>query len=196
MSTTSTAVIIEQQPSPVRVHFRALSVQTEKPSHPADASGPERRREARYATCDAVEVSVLDVAGFQVRGVLRDVSKNGLCVELGLPVEPGARLRIVLHGRAIIFAVARYCRSTARSFQVGAAISGLYHPKGTGEPVGADLLLPSGVWRNVPVSIPGAEKCQECRDLAQAIIDDHASVGAGSSLRWQLRLPPLPDAGA
>jgi hypothetical protein len=129
------------------------------------------------------------VPGFQVRGVLRDVSKNGLGVELGLPVDPGARLRIVLHDRAIIFAVASYCRNTARSFHVGAAIKGVYHPKGTGEQIGTDLLLPSGVWQDEPVSTPGAGKSQPCRDLALSIIDDHMWARATH------RMPPMPYAG-
>jgi PilZ domain len=195
MSATLIANVIQQLPVPVRTHFRAFSVpasvHADRYSRPASQFGPERRREVRYATCDAVEVSVLDVPGFQVRGVLRDVSKNGLRVELGLPVEPGARLRIVLRDRAIIFAAACYCRNTGRSFQVGAAIKGVYHPKSTGEPIGTDLLLPSGVWHDEPASTPGTGKPQPNRDLAQAIIDDHMSAGATGSHR----MPPFSDAG-
>jgi hypothetical protein len=195
MSATSTASFIQQQQVALRVRFRAFcdqtDVQADRYSRPEPKFGPERRCETRYATCDAVDVSVLDVAGFQVRGVLRDVSKNGLRVELGLPVDPGARLRIVLHDRAIIFAVACYCRNTARSFHVGASIKGVYHPKGTGEQIGTDLLLPSGVWQDEPVSTPGAQNCQPCRELAKSIIGDHMLAGASGSRT----MSPLLEAG-
>jgi hypothetical protein len=196
MSATSTD--IQQPADPTATHFHAFSVQAnpqpDRDSGPYAKFGTERRRDVRYATCDAVEVTVLDASGFQIRGVLRDVSKNGLRVELGLPVDPGARLRIVLRDRAIIFAVACYCRIAARSFHVGAAINGVYHPKGGVEPIGTDLLLPSGVWHDAAASSAVAGESERYRSVARAIIDDHVPAGACASYSWQLRLPPLSDA--
>jgi len=84
-------------------------------------TGREKRREHRYATCDPVSVVLLDYAGLRVPGVLRDVSKSGFRVEIGLPVHQGAKLKLGLHDQ-IIFAVARYCRRTADTYQVGAFI--------------------------------------------------------------------------
>ena len=158
-------------------------------SPPDSNSGAERRREPRYATYDAVEVSVLGVAGFQIRGVLRDVSRNGLRVEVGLPVDPGAHLKISSCDRAIIFAVACYCRRTSDSYHVGAAIREVYHPKGGGSESGTTLPLDSDFWPAGSISVTEAGKAQEYRTLAKAIVDDHvAGFHAG---RPQFRLPPV-----
>jgi hypothetical protein len=89
----------------------------------------EKRREARYETCEAVEVSILDGENRRLRGILRDVSRSGLRVELSQPVNPGARLEVVLYNRAIIFGEARYCRASIDSYHVGMAISDIYDPK-------------------------------------------------------------------
>lgn len=88
-------------------------------------TGPEKRREHRYVTCDPVNVVLLDSAGLPVSGVLRDVSKSGFRVEIDLPVHRGDRLKLTLRGQ-IIFAVARYCRRTADTYQVGASIERIY----------------------------------------------------------------------
>lgn len=156
---------------------------------PDSNPGAERRREPRYATYDAVEVSVLGLAGFQIRGVLRDVSRNGLRVELGLPVDPGAHLKISLCDRAVIFAVACYCRRTRGSYHVGAAIREVYHPKGGALDSGTALPLDSDFWPSGAISIAEAGKAQECRTLAKAIVDDHVVVV--HSGRSHFRLPPV-----
>jgi PilZ domain len=89
----------------------------------------ERRREARYATCEAVEVCILDVESQPQRGILRDVSRSGLRIELSLPLGAGAHLEVVLVDRAIIFGEARYCRRSAHAYQVGVVIEDIYYPK-------------------------------------------------------------------
>ncbi|HTC32351.1 MAG TPA: PilZ domain-containing protein [Bryobacteraceae bacterium] len=100
------------------------------PKHidPQLGSGAEQRREARYPTCEVVEVAVIGEAGLVLTGVLRDVSKNGLRVELRVPVPAGAHLKVAIGGRAVIFAVARYCHPTTDTFHVGAAIEEVYYP--------------------------------------------------------------------
>jgi hypothetical protein len=95
---------------------------------PQLGSGAEQRREARYPTCEVVEVILIGEAGIQLTGVLRDVSKNGLRVELRFPVPAGAHLKVAIGGRAVIFAVARYCHPTIDTFQVGAVIEEVYYP--------------------------------------------------------------------
>jgi hypothetical protein len=89
----------------------------------------EKRREARYETCEAVEVCILEVESQPLRGILRDVSRSGLRVELSFPVEAGAHLEVFLANRAIIFGEARYCRRSAHSYQVGVVIDDIYYPK-------------------------------------------------------------------
>jgi hypothetical protein len=89
----------------------------------------EKRREARYETCEAVGVNILDGDNRRLQGILRDVSRSGLRVELSHPVEPGAHLEVVLNNRAIIFGEARYCQASTHSYQVGVAIEDIYYPK-------------------------------------------------------------------
>jgi hypothetical protein len=89
----------------------------------------EKRREARYVTCDAVEVCILDVESQRLQGILRDVSRSGLRIELSLPVKAGAHLEVVLPNRAIIFGDARYCHRSAHRYQVGVVIEDVYYPK-------------------------------------------------------------------
>jgi PilZ domain len=89
----------------------------------------EKRREARYVTCEAVDVCILDVESQRLQGILRDVSRSGLRIELSLPVNAGARLEVLLHNRAIIFGEARYCQGSAPTYQVGVVIEDVYYPK-------------------------------------------------------------------
>jgi hypothetical protein len=89
----------------------------------------EKRREARYETCEAVGVSILDGENRRLQGILRDVSRSGLRVELSQPVAPGAHLEVVLYNRAIIFGEARYCRASTHSYQVGVVIEDIFYPK-------------------------------------------------------------------
>jgi len=99
----------------------------------------EKRKEKRFETCEVVEVCVLEMASPEMtsqemasqrlHGILRDVSRSGLGLELSLPVNPGASLEIVLSNRAIIFGEVRYCRQQVPSYQVGVAIEDIYYPK-------------------------------------------------------------------
>jgi hypothetical protein len=103
---------------------------------PRSAENPfvEKRRDVRYATCEAVEVCVLEVpsrelASRRLAAILRDVSRNGLRIEFSMPVKAGARLEILLRDRAIIFGTTCYCRRDADTFQVGVVIEDIYYPK-------------------------------------------------------------------
>ena len=89
----------------------------------------EKRKEKRFETCEVVEVCVLEMASERLHGILRDVSRSGLGLELSLPVNTGASVEIVLRNRAIIFGEVRYCRHQDRSYQVGVAIEDIYYPK-------------------------------------------------------------------
>lgn len=141
--------------------------------------GPERRREVRYPTCDAVEVAALDVAGFQVRGVLRDVSRNGLCVELGLPVDPGARLKITLRDETIILVAVCYCRKTASSYQVGTAIKGVYQSSKL--TAAAPRKVHCNIWRVEP-DAGGSGNPHQSHELARAIVNDTMLFAGNAAL--------------
>jgi hypothetical protein len=116
------------------LNYSSTIRESDRDSSPSPARQPrspfvEKRREARYETCEAVEVSILDGENRRLKGILRDVSRSGLRVELSQPVEPGAHLEVVLYNRAIIFGEARYCQASTHSYQVGMAIEDIYYPK-------------------------------------------------------------------
>jgi len=142
------------------------------PANRSDWRGPERRREVRYATCDPAEVQLLDLAGLQIPGIVRDLSKNGLCVEIALPVTPGARLKIRLRSHAI-FGEVRYCRRTADAYQVGVAIQDVYFAPTIASRIGMEPEV-SG---------------QENRELARFILDDHLCSPFNGFAESKRRLP-------
>lgn len=87
----------------------------------------EKRRERRYPTMDAVEICIVESGRQQVAGTVVDVSRNGLRLELAVPISNGARLEIVLHTRAIIVGVARHCQSNEVGYHVGVFIEDIYY---------------------------------------------------------------------
>ena len=88
--------------------------------------GVERRREKRYATCEPVDVCLLNMNEMHLSGTLRDISKSGLRIEVDVPVKAGDRMEVVLQGKAVIFAEVRYCRQTGGSYQVGSLIEEVF----------------------------------------------------------------------
>jgi hypothetical protein len=100
------------------------------PDVPAASSFAEKRRERRYVTFEEVEVCILGAESRCVQAILRDVSRSGLGLMLGVAVKAGAHLEIVLRDRAIIFGEVRYCRRSSHAYQVGVVIEDIYYPKG------------------------------------------------------------------
>ena len=83
----------------------------------------DRRREARYATNDPVEIQLLEAGGGpRMGGKVLDVSRNGLRLELQAPIGKGLRVEIVLPDRTIIFGETRYCRHLSSIYHVGVSI--------------------------------------------------------------------------
>ena len=72
-----------------------------------------------------LESGAPDCARFARDGVVLGAASLGV----ELPVNPGARLEIVLRNRAIIFGEVRHCRHQPPSYQVGVAIEDIYYPK-------------------------------------------------------------------
>jgi hypothetical protein len=127
----------------------------------------ERRREVRYPTYEEVQVALLDLPGLDVSGVLRDVSRSGFRLELCLPVRTGARVKISIRDKEVIFATARYCRAEGETFQVGASIDAMF--------------CPSALQAARKPGLNAGPAAGECGDLARAIIDDHQSFPGGCS---------------
>jgi hypothetical protein len=86
----------------------------------------EKRRWRRYPACEIVEVQVIGASGGRFGGMLLDISRSGLKIEIGKPLSQGAHLEIVLPSRAIIIGEARYCRSKNKLYQVGVKIENVY----------------------------------------------------------------------
>jgi len=89
----------------------------------------EKRRETRFSACKPVEVYLLDMQGLRLPGILKDISRNGLRIELSMPLKPGDRLEVVLENQAIIFGEVRYCRRMDACYYVGVLIGDVLYPK-------------------------------------------------------------------
>jgi hypothetical protein len=82
----------------------------------------EKRRETRYETCEPVDLYLLDMNNLRLSGMLRDISKNGMRIELDMPLKAGDRLEVLLRNKIIVFAAVRYCRRSGESYQIGSVI--------------------------------------------------------------------------
>jgi hypothetical protein len=142
----------------------------------------DKRREVRYPTYEHVEVCLLEMAGEKTPGVLRDVSRSGLRVDLGVPVTTGARIRVSIRDQVIVFAEARYCRKTRDTYRVGARIEAMYclNDLQAARVRTADA---TPTLRERMADSKSDHSPAECRDLARAIIDDHMLFGTGSGGR-------------
>jgi hypothetical protein len=128
-------------------------------------SGQERRREVRYETSDPVQVYFLDLGGLSLPGVVRDISRSGLRVEIGIPLVQGARLKIRLRNHSI-FGEVRYCRKGMGGYHAGVAIDDVYFAPGVAARTDAKPEM-SG---------------QESHALARFIVDDHLSAAHQETL--------------
>jgi len=141
-------------------------------------SGPERRREIRYETCDPVQVYLHDLASPKIAGVVRDISRSGLRLEISMPVVPGARLKIRLRSHAI-FGQVRYCRKAMDAYQAGVTISDVYFAPGVASRSDAKPEM-SG---------------QASHALARCIVDDHLYAACSDFVESRRRMPPDSSAG-
>lgn len=128
----------------------------------------ERRREVRYPTYEEVRVSLLDVAGLEVSGVLRDVSRSGFRVELILPVRTGGRVKVTIPGKVVIFATVRYCRSDNDTFQVGASIDAMFCPSALLVARAPERYATPNLNQSLGAASSGVS-AGECRDIAQCL---------------------------
>jgi PilZ domain len=91
----------------------------------------ENRRERRYATSEPADVYLLDMNNLRLRGMLREISTNGMRIELDMPAKTGDRLEVLLQNKAIVFAEVRYCQRSGHAYQVDSRIDDVYYPKGS-----------------------------------------------------------------
>jgi PilZ domain len=120
--------------------------------------GVEKRRETRYATCEPVDVYLLDMNNLRLGGMLRDVSKNGMRIELDMPLKVADRLEVLLQNKAIVFAEVRYCRRTGESYQVGTSIDDVYYPRTAAPSRTPKIVVSESISKQVSKNIRFAEK--------------------------------------
>jgi Putative zinc-finger/PilZ domain len=101
----------------------------------------EKRRWQRYPACEIIEVRVIGASGGRFGGMLLDISRWGLKIEIGKPLSQGAHLEILLPSRAIIIGEARYCRSKNKLYHVGVKIENVYFSQAvSSRHIGKELL--------------------------------------------------------
>jgi hypothetical protein len=175
MSAALSAALISPSLPPPAVYFPGEAFETSSVNF---EPLPERRREARYPTYEEVQVSLLDVSGLELSGVLRDVSRSGFRVELIVPVRPGARLKVAIRDKEVMFATARYCRREMDTFQIGASIDAMFRQSALAAAMSSKRPSIQNLDEN-----PGAADADasggEYRDLARAIIEDQKLFSCG-----------------
>jgi hypothetical protein len=102
---------------------------TPRPLVTAQNSFFEKSRESRNSPCEPVEVYLLDMQGLRLPGILRDVARNGLRIELNMPLKAGDRLEVVRENHAIIFGEVRYCRRADDCYHAAVLIGDVLYPK-------------------------------------------------------------------
>jgi hypothetical protein len=104
-------------------------------------------------------------------------------------------MKVSIRDRAIILAVARYCRGTFETYQVGASIESVYYPGGAVNATHYAFAAETGATRSrlqrALLTDPDAS-ARESRDLACVIID-HDTSFSFSSLNRLDDLQPLSD---
>jgi hypothetical protein len=86
---------------------------------------PERRGDVRTSLSAPVSLRVLDASARVVKGLLVNVSKRGLKLQVPEALDPGVTVQIRL-GSKIIMAEVRYCLAHAQEFHVGVAIQDVF----------------------------------------------------------------------
>ena len=106
---------------------------TNDPSGPWSSSEDalvDEHRDKSDATCEPVDVCLLDTNNLRLSGTLRWISKSGMQIDLKMPVQIGDRLEVVQQNGVILFGEVRYCLKIGGSYQVRGRISDVYYPKG------------------------------------------------------------------
>jgi len=82
----------------------------------------ERRREPRYPCNDPVEIRIVPGDGSRVAGTLKDISRSGLRIEIGVPVLKSAEIEIFLSTQLSVTGRVRHCRRVGAKYQAGILI--------------------------------------------------------------------------
>lgn len=94
------------------------------------ASSLEKRREPRYPCSDPVKVRVISPVGAPpFPGVVLDVSRSGLRIEVQKPISKGSEIEVTARGKVAIFGEIRYCRCAGEFYHAGVLIRDVVHSR-------------------------------------------------------------------
>jgi hypothetical protein len=79
----------------------------------------ERRWEPRYTTNDPAAVKVLPAGTTHAPGLVLDISRFGLRVQLPMALEKGMEVKVTMPLGVVVVGQVRYCRPVDSAFQVG-----------------------------------------------------------------------------
>src|SRR6202140_3512321 len=79
----------------------------------------ERRWEPRYTTNDPAVVKVLPAGTTHASGLVLDISRFGLRVQLPMSLDKGMEVKVTMPLGVVVVGQVRYCRPVDSAFQVG-----------------------------------------------------------------------------
>ena len=88
--------------------------------------GAERRREPRYLVEDIVEVELMSAPTGRYTGVVRDISRSGMRLELRTPITRGGQIKIIFPKQLVVFGEIRYCHREGSGYQAGVLIDSAF----------------------------------------------------------------------
>jgi len=92
-----------------------------RPAQRRAAALIERRWEPRYTTNDPATVKVLPAGTTQASGLILDISRFGLRVQLPMSLDKGMEVKVTMPLGVVVVGQVRYCRGADSAFQVGIA---------------------------------------------------------------------------
>ncbi len=143
----------------------------------------DRRWEPRYTTHDPATVKVLPAGKAQIPGLVLDISRFGLGVELPVPLDKGVEVKITMPFDVVVLGQVRYTVPREAAFHVGIFTREVIYDRPEQEPhIHDDVLALFAIGRGLtaPEVIRLKDHligCPECRiRLAEAPISGPTSV--------------------
>ena len=143
-----------------------------------ESAKKDNRQDARYATNEAVTVSVAPYQQNHAAKIL-NVSRHGLQLELESPLLDEARVEILTTEGVVIFGEIRYCNQTGELFQIGVLIhDAIFAKPVTGEHADDDQLSLYAAGRGLGAAevlrlkehLDGCAKCRSALGETSALI--------------------------
>jgi len=98
------------------------------PAHRRAEALIERRWEPRYTTNDPAAVKVLPAGTTHASGLVLDISRFGLRVQLPMSLDKGMEVKVTMPLGVVVVGQVRYCRRVDAAFQVGISTREVIYP--------------------------------------------------------------------